>query len=79
MSGKRTSVYLDDGLAAAVAASGRSMGELVRTGLDRPPAPDGEFARLRELVAGYEPSRERSLVQTKLDEAEMWLARCRLA
>lgn len=30
----------------------------------------------RELLEQYEPSRERSLAATKLDEFEMWLARC---
>lgn len=34
------------------------------------------FARMRALLEEFEPSRERSLAATKLDEAEMWLARC---
>jgi hypothetical protein len=32
--------------------------------------------RMRELIDEFEPSRERSLAATKLDECEMWLARC---
>jgi len=32
--------------------------------------------RLRVLLSDYEPSRERSLAITKLDEFEMWLERC---
>lgn len=38
--------------------------------------PKYHFARMRELLEEYEPSRERSLVATKLDEAELWLTRC---
>jgi hypothetical protein len=34
------------------------------------------IARMRELIEEYEPSRERSLAITKLDECEMWLAKC---
>lgn len=34
------------------------------------------FNRVRDLIEEFEPSRERSLAATKLDEAEMWLARC---
>jgi hypothetical protein len=34
------------------------------------------LARMRELLDEYEPGRERSLAATKLDECEMWLARC---
>lgn len=34
------------------------------------------FARLRELLDEYEPSRELSLASTKLDECELWLTRC---
>ena len=37
--------------------------------------PAYHFARMRELLGEYEPSREKSLAATKLDEAEMWLAR----
>lgn len=33
--------------------------------------------RMRDLLEEFEPSRERSLAATKLDECEMWLARCR--
>lgn len=33
--------------------------------------------RLRELLNDqYQPSRERSLAATKLDEFELWLTRC---
>ncbi len=38
--------------------------------------PTYHFARMRELLDEYEPSRERSLAATKLDECEMWLANC---
>lgn len=34
------------------------------------------LVQLRERLEDYEPSRERSLVATKLDEAELWLTRC---
>ena len=34
------------------------------------------FTKMREIVDDYEPSRERSMVLTKLDEAELWLTRC---
>jgi hypothetical protein len=34
------------------------------------------FRKMRELLDEFEPSRERSLAATKLDECEMWLARC---
>lgn len=34
------------------------------------------FARMRELLDEFEPSRERSLAATKLDECELWLDRC---
>ena len=34
------------------------------------------FARMRELLDEFEPSRERSLAVTKLDECELWLSRC---
>jgi len=33
--------------------------------------------RCRELLNEYEPSRERSLAATKLDEFELWLTRCK--
>jgi hypothetical protein len=33
--------------------------------------------RVRDLIDEYEPSRERSLAATKLDEFEMWLAKCK--
>lgn len=39
--------------------------------------PAYHFARMRELLEEFEPSRERSLAATKLDECEMWLARCK--
>lgn len=38
--------------------------------------PTYHFARVRELLDEFGPSRERSLAATKLDECEMWLARC---
>jgi hypothetical protein len=38
--------------------------------------PTYHFRRMRELLEEFEPSRERSLAQTKLDEAELWLTRC---
>jgi hypothetical protein len=39
--------------------------------------PTYHFQRMRDLIEEFEPSRERSLATTKLDEAEMWLARCK--
>jgi hypothetical protein len=33
--------------------------------------------RCRDLLDEFESSRERSLAATKLDEFEMWLARCK--
>lgn len=38
--------------------------------------PGYHFGQMRELLGEFEPSRERSLAQTKLDEAELWLTRC---
>jgi hypothetical protein len=38
--------------------------------------PTYHFARMRELLDEHQPSRERSLAATKLDECEMWLGRC---
>ena len=38
--------------------------------------PAYHVSRMREVIAEHEPSRERSLAVTKLDELEMWLARC---
>ena len=38
--------------------------------------PTYHVARVRELLDEYEPSRERSLAATKLDEFELWLTRC---
>ena len=38
--------------------------------------PAYHVGRMRELIEEHEPSRERSLAATKLDECEMWLARC---
>jgi hypothetical protein len=35
------------------------------------------IARARDLIAEFEPSRERSLAATKLDEFELWLSRCK--
>ncbi len=35
--------------------------------------------RMRDLLEEFEPSRERSLAATKLDEFEMWLSRCKPA
>lgn len=37
--------------------------------------PAYHFARMRDLLDEFEPSREKSLAATKLDECEMWLAR----
>jgi hypothetical protein len=34
------------------------------------------IARLRDVLDEFEPSRERSLAATKLDECELWLTRC---
>jgi hypothetical protein len=34
------------------------------------------FDQMRELLDEFEPSRERSLAATKIDEAELWLTRC---
>ncbi|HEY2455617.1 MAG TPA: hypothetical protein VGI71_23980 [Scandinavium sp.] len=34
------------------------------------------FGRMQELVKEYKPSRELQIVRTKLEEAEMWLAKC---
>jgi hypothetical protein len=39
--------------------------------------PPYHFGRMRELIEEFEPSRERSLAATKLDECEMWLAKCK--
>jgi hypothetical protein len=38
--------------------------------------PAYHFAKMRELIEEHQPSRERSLVATKIDEAELWLTRC---
>ncbi len=38
--------------------------------------PAYHFARMREMLDEYEPSRERSIAFTKLEECEMWLAKC---
>jgi hypothetical protein len=38
--------------------------------------PNYQFSKIREVVEEFEPSRERALVLTKLDEAELWLTRC---
>lgn len=35
------------------------------------------FSRMRDLLDEYEPSRERSLAATKIDEAELWLTKCK--
>jgi hypothetical protein len=34
------------------------------------------FERVREMLNEYKPSHERSLVLTKIDEAELWLTKC---
>ncbi len=39
--------------------------------------PNYFFAQMRELLEEFDPGRERSLAATKLDECEMWLARCK--
>lgn len=38
--------------------------------------PAYHFARMREMLDEYELSRERSIAWTKLEECEMWLAKC---
>ena len=38
--------------------------------------PAYHFTRMRDLLEEFEPSRERSLAATKLEECEMWLGRC---
>lgn len=38
--------------------------------------PAYHFTRMRELFDEFVPSRERPLAITKLDECEMWLAKC---
>jgi len=40
-------------------------------------SPTFHIGRCRDLRDEFEPSRERSLAVTKLDEFEMWLQRCR--
>lgn len=39
--------------------------------------PNYHFNRIREMLEEYIPSRERSLVATKIDEAELWLTKCK--
>jgi hypothetical protein len=39
--------------------------------------PTYHFTNMRKLLDEFEPSRERSLAATKLDEAELWLTRCK--
>lgn len=39
--------------------------------------PKYHIDRCRALLDEYEPSRERSLAATKLDEFELWLTRCK--
>lgn len=36
-----------------------------------------QFSKMRDLLAEFEPSRERTLAADKLDECEMWLACCK--
>jgi hypothetical protein len=38
--------------------------------------PAYHFARMREMLDEYEPSRERSIAFTRLEECEMWLDKC---
>lgn len=38
--------------------------------------PTYHFAKMRELLSEYKPSRELSLAATKLDECELWLSKC---
>lgn len=38
--------------------------------------PTYHFARMRELLDEFEPSRAKALAATKLDECELWLTRC---
>lgn len=40
--------------------------------------PQYYFKQMREHLEEYNPSRERSLAATKLEECEMWLAKCTL-
>lgn len=35
------------------------------------------FGRLRDVLDDYESSRELALVKTKIDEAELWLTKCK--
>jgi hypothetical protein len=39
--------------------------------------PKYHLDRMYELLDEFEPSRERSLALTKLDECAMWLGRCK--
>lgn len=39
--------------------------------------PDYFFDRLRDVLDDYESSRELALVKTKIDEAELWLTKCK--
>lgn len=39
--------------------------------------PDYFVQLCKDLLNEYEPSRERSLAATKLDEFELWLTRCK--
>ncbi len=47
---KKTSIYLSDEMERAVAASGRSLIDLVRTGLERQARPDRLADAVDELV-----------------------------
>ncbi len=38
--------------------------------------PAYHFTQMRALLDEHKPGRERSLAATKLDECEMWLAKC---
>ena len=40
--------------------------------------PEYHIGRCRDLLNEFEPSRERSLAATKLDEFELWLTRCKI-
>jgi hypothetical protein len=39
--------------------------------------PKYHIQRCHDLLEEFEPSRERSLAATKLDEFELWLTRCK--
>lgn len=38
--------------------------------------PEYYLTKMRALIEEFEPSRERSLAETKFDECKMWLSKC---